>query len=751
MSTDHGDGGGLGADTLRRRDIVQQEADREDRKSVETRVEAAIDECAVQIGRAVGGTAAPFEESPYAVVARLCRKELLPELAENPSTLADLDLELADDPDWYWDSITRFQARPIEFEKRAGAGDPAAQEVVEQAFYSLETAAAEEGPIEARYQTEAEAQGFAIKMGIHKQKPWMDFGDPVKAITRELGALKHYFTGGTSGGKSSGASRQTEDYYRASVGRGRDFKIFDPVGLNTENVNAYDIPMQDDDLRRVREEHDRPPSWAEAAEFIEERWGVEVEPGDEYDPDSGVPREVWEMVDYEPEAEILVPLTPDLKTYEIPYDLEEEEFVPTPFTIPASDISEELLSAVIAARVSSGEARTIRQAYRQVDRQYDDWSLDDLARTIQTRDDLSEKDQESAVRIIRNLESEGYIRTASDEHALDDAAWSRIFHSTDVATVINQTPVESQLSRYLIIAYLIEQVWDRRFRAHRQPNLVMWLRELHKIAPHGMNRRKQGDAVQNVMEHIIGKLNDIQRMPRDINTHIIADTQDPTDPEKSVRERFNRYVVFGGSSSDIDDIFDWSNQDGALAFKGTIGDKSGHAGIIKGCEPAVTSSNRWGISPVHLTPPSWHHHDKDEGPSGWQKRTEIARDLDILNDEELRTPEDAWELEPPAEKRSTRGFSDGDEDGEDAEDDVDEEPADPRDQYSRKEIIKMQARQLRATTTLSYEKIAEKIPDNPKTGDSYDRSTVRGWAKHIDQNSGELDLELDFDMGTDDA
>lgn len=648
----------------------------------------------------------------YGEAGRLLQGTILPSLRALPWTdpieLYHQELNHSEFP-WHWTAIDQFLSDPDGVCRRAGRGGttngplPPSQ-VIAHTVESVESIAAHHDITKAELTNRADAMGFAIKVGEHRQKPDMDFGDPVSAIRTDLGSLKHYFTGSTGGGKSNAAGRQFEDYYVKSLGAGKDYKCIDPAGLSTENVNAYDVPQWQRALRRAREKHDEPADWTE-------------------------------IDDYEPQAQILVPLSPDLSDYKLPYDRDAGEFVPDPFTIPASEISADLYQVFLEPQLSDGEGRALGDAYRAVDNAQDDWSLDDLAREIRSRDGLQDSSKESACRALQNLQAQGFIRTGADEHALDRDRWRDIFHSTDVITAINMNGLERKESRYFVLAHVIERLWTLRIRGSGQPQLATWLRELSGVAPHREIRRKESEVVGNLMEFIVSNLYRIMRKPRDVNMEILSDTQDPSDVERGVRTRFNRYVVFGGSDTELKDIFEWSGQDNWGSLKNSLVDKPGHAGIVKGCEVA-SDTDRWGIGPVHLTPPSWHHHDKDEGPSGWEKRVQISRQCDAMNDEELRTPEFAWDLDGDGDDATQ---VDEDEFGQPDQEEVSDNP---KDHLSTAEYAEMKARQLRSHTDMSLRDIAGEIPDNPETGDSYDHSTIKDWTDDIEKGSGELVLDL---------
>lgn len=686
-------------ETKRYGEYHRDQALRSERQNRQERLREAIQEANRSIAR-----------NEYRQAGEVLRDVILPSIRDlddaKPMSQYHRELHADDEFPWYWSEFSRFRERPDHYVELAGR-DPSAgpdimqqpltgeatdedgaRRIVERALDTAESITAHHELTNDGMAGEADAMGFHIKLGIHQQDYEMDFGDPVTAVTSRLGALKSLFGGGTSGGKSSGASRQFEDYYQSSVRGGREYKCIDPVGLSTENIAAYDTPQRQNALRHVREQHELPPSFEE-------------------------------IEGYEPKSELLLPLTPDLEDFPLPYDTDAGEWVPKRFTIPASHLSEGLIASVISERVSDSVEDTIRTSYRAIDRDQDDWSLRDLAEEIADRDELTESNKKSAIRVLRNLQEEGFIRTKADEHSLD---WDRIFNSSDVITVFNQMPVEDELSRLIIVAYIVDQIWSRRIRPNRYPSLAMWLRELWEIAPHVGLRRKRDDAEQAVVEFIINRLTMMQRKPRDINTHIVADTQDPTDVEKSVRELFNRYIIFSGTAeSVIEKVFSWAGQSGHRTLMGTLQDKPGVGGILGAVEPAMGDSNKWGISPVHLTPPSWHHYDKDEVGDGWQKRVEI------LDDEELRVPE--WDVSLPDDLTVDVDIEDGDaDDGEDETDDKlskaalrSNHRAEARERYKKGESLR---------------EIARNLDNNPETENSYYASTIGDWCDDLEKGEG---------------
>lgn len=659
-----------------------------------------------QLRESVKGANEAIANGDYAAAGELLRDRVIPAIRklDDVKPWSVYHRELHNDPDmaWHWGEFSRFlndpdgtieQARQRARVTATSLRNPitsetsttdSARRVIDRALDTAESITAHHELTRDGMVSEADAMGFATKLGVHEQDPEMDFGDPVSAVSSDFGALKSLYGGGTSGGKSVGAARQMEDYYRSGVDGGRKYKCIDLAGLSSENIDAYDVPQQQKGLRHARKAHDLPPSFEE-------------------------------IDGYEPQAEIFVPLARGIDEWEFPYDTEADDWVPTPFTIPASDLSEGLLVSIINERVSDGVEQTIRSAFRAL-RNVDDWSLVDLRDEIAGRDELSDSNKKQAVRVVEDLQEMGFIRTHEHEHCLD---WERIFRDHETITVFNQMVCESDLAKFVLVAYLLDQVWERRILPNSYPNLALWLRELWEYAPHQGIRRRRDDAVQAVQEWIIHRVTSIQRKPRDINTHVVADTQDPTDIERSVRTLFNRYAVFSGTSAGtLNDIFDWAGQKGAGVLQGTLQSEPGVAGLVGAVGPAVGDSNLWGISPVKLTPPSWHHHDKDDGSGGWERRVEI---MDV---EELR--ECDWDASVPEALQVTQYDPDA-EDGGDEDDDVDPDQA----MAENKDYHRAEARNRRKSGE-SLREIARNLPENPDTGRPYDPTTIMRWCSDIE-------------------
>lgn len=557
----------------------------------------------------------------YHYCAKRLAGTLIPRLLDT-KTPEDYDEDLGGHPDWNFDALSSVADSPEAFIATTAPGatnqisgrpkmghlsrgldpeDAAARVSIEAAFRSLAAIAEHEELIEDELRSRVEVENFALKVGEHLQSWDMNIGDPVRGVALETEAMKTLFCGGTGDGKSTALETEAEDYYQRNFREGRSYKLIDLVDIDKGENWFYDIPQQQPALRRIREEMDLPADF-EAAEDLEQ-----------------------------PQVEILLPLTPGLASDRLPYDTDAEAFTGTGFTIPASDLSKRILIPCIMSRLSDDQEQTVRQAYDDVDRRKGDWSLRDLADEIRERDELSPKHKADAVGVLRSLQDLGFIRTRSDDHTLN---WRRIFRDTETITLFSQAKFDTELGKYLCIAYLIDKILDLRREMYEMPDAVLLMRELWEVTPQ-RGRLSPDERAAAVQEAIANRMGKVMRKLRHFDLHLIADTQEPGDLHKQVREMFNRYVVFQSNRDTIDDIFSWTSNDRRKSFWSTLNQKKGQAGIVGKVEPAVQERDIEFISPVAFAPPSHHHYDKDRDTNGWMTRTKY------IDAEELARPIDA--------------------------------------------------------------------------------------------------------------
>lgn len=616
-------------------DHTQKRKRREDHWAIRQDVEETIEQCAraLELG----------QRRHWYFAGRKLKDVLIPSLltsqGRSPRWYAS---RLSGDPKWCFDAIESFVEAPDAFiaavqprdgsqkevfrgqTRGSGVREDAARMVIDGAFHSCVAIAENQEMIRREMASEVDAVGFATKLGEHLRDPRMDLGDPVRLVTEQSGSLKTLFTGGTGQGKSVALEREGEDFFCRTD---EPTKLIDPLGFRDGENWFYDVPQEDPDLQRVREEQGLPAS------FIE---------GD----------------DSERSCEILIPLTPGISDQALPFDAEREEFTVRPFTIPASDISKPLLVSMLATRLTPQQEAAIRDAYDEVDFRRDDWTLADLAEEIRSRDELKDSKKKPAIRTLRQLQNQGFVRDQDDEHTVD---WRELFEDTATITVFSQAFMDDEIARLICFGYLIERIADTRDRMHDLPQCAVLMRELWKVCPH--NQRQSFDARAAALQEAIGHLlTKLFRENRHSGVSILGDTQQPSDLLKAVRELFNRYVVFDTNRDTAEDIFEWTSNDRWRSFYDTLTPTKGEASVVGQVEPAINESEIEFVGPIRYVPASHHHRRAKADQTGWHARCKL------LEREELREPSH-WDDEVPRHLRIDVGY-----------DEEDSGRADPREQ-----------------------------------------------------------------------
>ncbi|MFC7216475.1 hypothetical protein ACFQO4_20665 [Saliphagus sp. GCM10025334] len=595
------------------RDTIEHEQRKRRGEAFRTRKEAvntAIRRCSRALDRG--------ETTHYQYVARKLSETILPGLEDQIDGLVvGLAEDLADHEYWDYPAYRRFttdetRIREVLAEgarsnrsrlalESAGVSDEleTAKRLVERTFKTAVAIAEHLEVVTTSYTNAVDCVGHTTKLGVHLQDWDMDIGDPIHLFSDQAGPLKTLYCGGTGTGKSTGMGRETEDYYLRNFVDGKDIKLIDLVGMRDGENWFYDVPQQQEPLRKVREELGLAPDFT----------------GTEFD---------------ERQMEILLPLTKGLNDQELPFDTENEEFVCRPFTVPACEIRKPLLVSLIMSRVSESEEQTIREVYDEVDADKTDWSLGDIAEEIRLRPELSDKHKAKAIGVLRGLQNEGFIRTREDPYAIQ---WKDIFYDTQTITVFSQAFCRTEISKVMAFAYLCDSILEQRKQDPFVPDCGVIMRELWSVAPH--KQRQSFDSRVAAIQEAIGQV--LMRMFREnrhYGVHVFADTQQPSDLLKSIREMFNRYVVYGANYDTIDDIMSWTQNNRKKAFWGTMSARRGEAGVIGMVEPAVENHRIEFVSPVRYAPPSHHHRDAAVDKTGWHGRVQY------LENEELRKPAD---------------------------------------------------------------------------------------------------------------
>ena len=627
------------------KDIIEYargERAKRDRWTREDRIEDRIKRCARALGRG--------ERQYYRYVASKLHAEVLPDLkAVCAKPLLDYDADLAGHGGWHYRALRELLDTPRQYITHFNQPQPdrdhsllvtasgyvdeesRARETIEHALESVVAIAEHEDIVMSEYAGVVTATGFGhTQVGEYLKDEEMDLGNPVRIISEASGAVKTLFTGGTGQGKSAALETEAESYYLQNFREGKDIKLIDIIGTGDGENWLYDIPQEDKSLRQVRKE-------------------------------MGLP-ETYEDMDHEPEIEVLVPLTPGLTEEELPYNTETDEFVVRPFTVPAAEIRKPLLVSMITAKLTPQQESIVRDAYDEIDRANDDWALKDLANEIDSRDELDGSKKKPVVRTLRQLQDQGFIRTKECDYTLD---WRELFTSTDKITVFSQAFVDETIAQLIGIGYVVHTIAEKREDMRRIPKCALLMRELWTIAPH--NQRQEFDQraaqLQEAAGHMLAKL---FRVNRRRGVHILADTQQPSDLLKSVREMFNRYVIFATNRDTVQDIFDWVAAENYRSFYSTLNQKPGHASVVGMVEPAVEERHIDYVGPIRYSAPSHHHFDEDRDYTGWDTRAKH------LENEVLRRPADVDTLYWPDEVPTRLMIDIGREDGEGTPDPVTE-------------------------------------------------------------------------------
>lgn len=545
----------------------------------------------------------------YIFTARVCNDLLVPALVKDP--LFEIDDRMHDHERWDYEHLHLFTTKPNkwltalnenpdnrQFARVEGGieyGNPhfeRAKQVVRGAFESLEAIAEEDGVIKGSLKDAAEARGYATQLGVHLSGYDLDLGDPVNLVdTHPEQYLKTLHFGGTNAGKSTGVDTEVWDEYK------RDDTVVVDIGDLVQGENyTYDVPQKQDILREARQEIMGHPDF-----------------GDD-DP---------------PNIKIWVPLTPGLAHEELPYDTEDDRFEVRPFTVPASDMGEEILIKLILSQLTPTEETTVRNLVAEFNRNHDDWTIPDLTKRVRDGEELGEEKQARVVGVLSYLHDTGFIRSHDCQHTID---WQEIYHDTDAIHVFSGQYFDRLSDKLALVAYLLHAATDKRQGlASTAPDMTLVMRELWRLAPHG--RRQAGDSrAAALQEAIADTLAAVMREGRHYTTSLIADVQHPKDLHIAVRELFNRFVIYDTGRSTLKEVFDWTGQAGWESCFHSLTKRAGEATIVGQTDVA---KNRKGISyigPVRLAPPPFHHFSVSSDGSGDEARA------NYLDHVELRVP-----------------------------------------------------------------------------------------------------------------
>lgn len=565
-------------------DRVRDKAEKRDRRERSKDVKSAIEEANFQLYR--------DEPGSHVIVANLCRDILIPEIL--PNGFDDIahyqQTEVADEPGWDWTSIEQFHRNPNAWIDRLAHQPDWARDVIEGAFQSVEEVAEFDGIVKGTMRNYADAMGYTRPLGKHMQSYEMDLGEQVEIVEDDKGALKSLFGGSTGEGKSSTMNAEAEDAHRS----GR--KNIDLVDFKEGENVVQDMPQQQADLRRIREDAGLEPDFEAAGEPA-------------------------------PNLDVWIPLHPGLDEERLTYDTDEGEFEASVFTIPLADIPKDVMIKLLSANASEQQETAVRHAYQDVTLENNDFSLKDISEEIKQKDDLEDKFQSRIIRLLDSLHRMGFIRTRDCPYAID---LEELMRDTESFTSFTQMYMDTKAQKLMVVLCLLGLIRDIRDDAHDLPRMHLSLRELHKVAPH--NKRESFDRNAAAIQSTIGiLLGEVVRENRHNGIEVACDTQTIGDIKMNVRTEFNRAVVFSpGAVFDIADEMKDVRNNVAGACAAAMRTKAGFGAIIGN---AATINDQKGIhflAPIKFHPPSWHHFDAD-GPhgTGWNTRVHYFDHLEF--------------------------------------------------------------------------------------------------------------------------
>lgn len=514
---------------------------------------------------------------------------------------------------WDWDAVSSFVVSPEYYvehctdggyqEGRHRKDHPA--NIVRRTFRSLEGAAIVEGQIPSDLAGESRILGHTLQVGTMKQPKQYETPDQIRIVDPASHPPVSVTQGLPGWGKSTSIATEVEDRYAAGN------KIIDLIDLTELENGLYDVPQQQEDLREARRD------MGLAEDFLE---------SDEYD---------------RPDLEILFPVTPKAEGEEIPYNVDDDEYVAQPFSIPAADLPRKALNMMLS-HTTDVQTTFLERAYQQVDGENDDWSLIDLAEGV-----LETEAQEDVKRNVYNtlatLQNVGFIRTRECEYAIE---WEDIFRDTDTITAFTCDLMEDTANKFMVLAYLINSLYHERERLKRLPAVTAVFRELHHVAPNSRTE-KEDEKESQIQKAMIDAFQELGSMHRHEDIEVLADTQQVTGQiQKRARAHVERVVTFRSQVGTLKKLFreligldsDRANHMYTIASDFSVG----QCAVI-----GKSGSDRPFEMPITFAPPMCHHIDAQEGEDGWDVRVETLQGVDELPDEELR--EIPWDMALPEE------------------------------------------------------------------------------------------------------
>lgn len=533
-----------------------------------------------------------LSETDWPRLAAISCEILYPALDIDEYTIDDYHRAVQGRPlDWHWDDLFLFVDEPSTDYWTSEAQSYDGQVSLKNIFLSLQSAAVVEGVVDSELSREIPVFGYNLQLG-RRWLPWMATRED-EQVLRSLDHSEMVIAAGAHGsGKSTAGQTEAEDH----VAHGN--KLIDLHDQSKAENALYDVEEPDEDLINVREEMGLPTGF-----------------DDEYE---------------RPGLEIYVPMTKSLDGLELPYNTESGEFVVKPFAIPASEIPKEGL--VLMVDQTDAQQKYLRIAYEKVDREIDDWTLQDLSNAVyetNARADVADRIRAS----LEVLQHKGYIRDKQSSNLLD---WEEIFRDPGVITSFTVSLMDDEVEKLVVMHYLLEKIINERRRLAREntlgnfPMLSVVLREIQKLAP-SQNKRSEDVRKASIQSATTATLQEYGEDLRHARLEILADCQKfKAQLDNDVRGHADRVYAFKGQ---VDDVYE--------AFKTRVLNSRGLAATVSQYPTGQCALlNEQGYTmPIQMAPPRSMHLDTKVYSNGL-----IAR-VSVLDEEEMR--EVPWDVSVP--------------------------------------------------------------------------------------------------------
>lgn len=572
-----------------------------------------------------------FARGEYADAAEVLRDCMMKPLGVSPRNVGqivhqvvnsefDADLrstvEFVEHPDAYVDFFHRKETSvtdpAVEASYRADGyevPEETARLVVENAFVTLENASKVGGILPTEMTNHAEVTVLDQPIGVVYNRFEYDLPPEVHTVEKsgEPGAIA--IQGEPGSGKSNASGTLAEACYLGGE------KVIDVLDWQEfENV-TYDVPQNQENMRKIRDKLEYATEW------------------DDIDFDDPSVK-----ADGPPEVEILCPLTPKLCDSKVPYDTVSDQYRVRPFVIPTSSIEKRVLKAMMS-HTTDVQSSVLERAFQKTNREFDDWSVGDLASVILKMGEVDDGVKRRLTTILQTLENSGFLSTHDDPYAID---WERIFRDQSTITCFSVALIDDPAEKLMVMSYIVNSLLQVRQELEDYPPLATVFRELHLITKaKGWNDPRESQ----VGQAIIDEFDKFSTLHRHVDCRIIADSQQfERQIVTDVRENFDKGFTF---TSKYDQAKSFTTQYGGGIDRKYVQKIVYQLSTGECCYLGESNvEERAFHMPIQMSPRLSHAIDSDMDDNGFQCR------VDYLDHEELRPA--PWSLDSRSEVDEAR-------------------------------------------------------------------------------------------------